>query len=67
MLLGCPGVRLDMRDFFGRDALDVAILSGNEGVINMLFRARAEQLGLTGELEDRRSTVIPFRPGKPSP
>lgn len=72
MLLGCPGVRLDIQDFYGRDALDVAILSGHEGVINMLFRVRAEQAGLAGEPEDKPSTgksghVIPFKPGKPAP
>lgn len=33
----------------------------------MLFRFRAEQLGLAGEPEDWQPTFIPFKPSKPSP
>ncbi|MGS4884952.1 ankyrin repeat domain-containing protein [Roseibium sp. MB-4] len=37
-LLDRPGVNLSLKDNFNRDPLDVAILSGNQKVIDALFR-----------------------------
>ena len=66
-LLSQPGVSLNLRDKNGRDALDLAILSGSESVLSSLFRRRAQDLELiespdSAELTDRTGRVVPLKP-----
>ncbi len=64
LLLKQPRLRWGIRDRWGRDALDVAILAGHSGVISTLFAYRGDKLGLTGAKSPtaRQSQVIPFKP-----
>jgi ankyrin repeat protein len=48
-LLLQPRLRFGIKDRWDRDPLDVAILAGHPGVTRVLFRFRAEKLGLAGE------------------
>lgn len=61
-LLDVQGIDLSIRDVYGRHALDMALAVGHRGIIDILFRKRAEQLGLAGTTDPGQGSVIPFKP-----
>jgi len=62
LLLGSTGVDLAVKDRWGRDALDVALLSGHPEAKKMLFEHRASELGLTGPQKSQGAEILTFRP-----
>lgn len=69
-LLIQPGARVDLRDEQGRDALDVAILSGDEDVLASLFRFKADEVDAADKPGDNAPAnlsgqVVPLKPKRP--
>jgi ankyrin repeat protein len=59
LLLKESRLRWGIRDRWGRDPLDVAILAGHPGVTSAITTYRARKLGLVGPA---RTSVIPPKP-----